>query len=123
MIKRLGLAVFLLACIAAPARANGPFGFNVGLNFGMNFSTCGPCGGCGFGPGGYGCGAGFHPAGPGGAQLAPWYLYWPMDAHFQVPAPMTYPFWPSPMAPLEGAGHSLQPASYQFTPPPYWYGR
>jgi hypothetical protein len=115
MIKRLGLAVFLLACAAAPARANGPVGFNIGLNFGMTFSACGPCGG----GGPCGCGAGYYP----GGQLAPWYLYWPMDAHFQVPAPMTYPFWPAPQTPLPGAGHSLQPASYQFTPPPYWYGR
>jgi hypothetical protein len=27
-------------------------------------------------------------------QAAPWYLYWPYDAHFQLPAPITAQFYP-----------------------------
>lgn len=27
-------------------------------------------------------------------QAAPWYLYWPYDAHFQLPAPIGAPFQP-----------------------------
>lgn len=37
------------------------------------------------------------------AQAGPWYLYWPLEAHFVVPAPTGYPYWPSPMA-LPGMG-------------------
>jgi hypothetical protein len=29
-----------------------------------------------------------------GTQLGPWYLYWPLEAHFVRPAPPAYPFWP-----------------------------
>ena len=35
-------------------------------------------------------------------QLGPWYQYWPLEAHFQVPAPCSYPYWPPPMT-LPGA--------------------
>ena len=51
-----------------------------------------------------------------------WYLYWPMPAHFQTPAPMTYPFWPAPQTP-PGVGAPLRPVGYFSAPPPYWYGR
>ena len=109
MNRRFALAFLALACTALPARADG-FGFNVGVgvSFRANcWNGCGPCGpGCG----------------PGCAPLAPWYLYWPMDAHFQTPAPMSYPFWPAPMSP-PGAAPTLQPACYYPAPPPYWYGR
>ena len=27
-------------------------------------------------------------------QAAPWYLYWPYDAHFQLPAPIGAPYYP-----------------------------
>jgi hypothetical protein len=69
---------------------------------------------------------------PPPAQCGPWYLYWPMEAHFQVPAPTGYPYWPSPMtlpglapagAPVYGGpgqGPALTPASY--CPPGYGYG-
>jgi hypothetical protein len=30
-------------------------------------------------------------------QAAPWYLYWPYDAHFLMPAPMGGAFYPPPM--------------------------
>jgi hypothetical protein len=29
-------------------------------------------------------------------QAGPWYLYWPLEAHFVAPAPTGYPYWPSP---------------------------
>ena len=32
-----------------------------------------------------------------GANCGPWYLYWPLDAHFQTPGNPCYPFWPQPM--------------------------
>ena len=30
-------------------------------------------------------------------QAAPWYLYWPYDAHFQTPAPINAPFYGPPV--------------------------
>lgn len=30
-------------------------------------------------------------------QAAPWYLYWPYDAHFQTPAPVHAPFYGPPV--------------------------
>lgn len=40
-----------------------------------------------------------YPGQASGAQVGPWYLYWPLEAHFQQPAPYGnhYPYWPSPM--------------------------
>jgi hypothetical protein len=81
------------------------------------------------------------------AQAGPWYLYWPLDAHFNVPAPTGYPFWPNPMSlpgmapagppapapvppqmplvptePLKPAG--VHPVGYNYyQPPDYWYSR
>ena len=77
-------------------------------------------------------------------QLGPWYLYWPLEAHFGPPAPMCYPYWPQPMtlptgalphagppapfavppaqpAPLKPA--SWQPVGYSYGVPNYWYGQ
>lgn len=31
-------------------------------------------------------------------QAAPWYLYWPYDAHFQTPAPVVGPWYGPPVA-------------------------
>lgn len=87
------------------------------------------------------------------AQAGPWYLYWPLEAHFNVPAPTGYPYWPSPMA-LPGMGGAagmggpapvgpaltptpipaaptpaeppLSPSAFQparYSVPTYWYGR
>lgn len=33
-------------------------------------------------------------------QAAPWYLYWPYDAHFQTPAPVFAAYSPPPVYPL-----------------------
>jgi hypothetical protein len=79
----------------------------------------------------------------GGAQAGPWYQYWPLEAHFQPPAPTGYPYWPPPMtlplapqhaappqplppvqaAPLKPV--SFQPVGYYYygQPPNYWYPR
>ena len=35
--------------------------------------------------------------GNGKPSLGPWYQYWPLEAHFQVPASPQYPYWPAPM--------------------------
>ena|SRR5690349_16217801 len=78
-------------------------------------------------------------------QCGPWYLYWPLAAHFGPPAPTGYPYWPPPMtlpaqaAPYAAAAHAplplapvqaapLQPTAFQqvgYYPqaPSYWYGR
>jgi hypothetical protein len=49
----------------------------------------------------------------GGCQLGPWYQYWPYEAHFVVPAPTGYPYWPAPQVlpsavpPVPGVGPAL----------------
>ena len=30
--------------------------------------------------------------------VGPWYLYYPLEAYFQVPASPQYPYWPAPMS-------------------------
>jgi hypothetical protein len=47
------------------------------------------------------------------AFCGPWYVYWPMEANFAVPAPTGYPYWPSPMA-ISGMGQGGAPV---YTPP------
>lgn len=126
MNRRLAIAIVALLVAALPARA-GKCGINFdfrfsgslvawwdcnGLHFGCN-SACGPCGSCG-------------PSGP-----YPWYTYWPMEAHFQTPTPITYPYWPQVQTPQ--AAPPVNPASYyqgvapvsyyQGAAPAYWYGR
>jgi hypothetical protein len=79
-------------------------------------------------------------------QAGPWYLYWPLEAHFGPPAPTGYPFWPSNMTlpPNGGHGHAMpppgmmppmqnppvpmqqgnvQPVSYRNPLPNYWYSK
>ena len=38
-------------------------------------------------------------------QAAPWYLYWPLEAHFGPPAPTGYPFWPNMTLPPNSHDH------------------
>lgn len=54
--------------------------------------------GPGYGYGGYGYGGyATAPVVPNAAFLAaPWYLYWPYDAHFQTPAPIYGTWYPPP---------------------------
>lgn len=129
--KKLCAALVALPFLAAPALAGGAGGGVLNFGFGANFTFfgnyagscgggCGPCGPGGCGPGG------------GPAQLGPWYMYWPMEAHFQTPAPTGYPYWPAAQTLPNGAGavnrdvapaYYLQPASYSSGVPSYWYGR
>jgi hypothetical protein len=51
------------------------------------------------------------------AQCGPWYLYWPLEAHFQTPAMPCYPTWPSPMGLPPSAGVSPPPAPPVAAPP------
>jgi hypothetical protein len=118
--KRIYLAALLaLPLLALPARAD----------------TCANIGGC-LVPFRIDWGCHFHAYGPADGlgqfgQLGPWYLYWPMEAHFQTPAPTGYPFWPAPMTlpPNAGMGGpapaNFMPASFQApgygaSPPSYW---
>lgn len=62
--------------------------------------TC-PCNNCcGCPP----CGGGCNQSGGGGGYAAPWYSYWPFDAHFMTPAPTGYPGYPSQMGPMMNGG-------------------
>src|SRR5262249_12083656 len=81
-------------------------------------------------------------------QAGPWYLYWPLEAHFGPPAPHGFPYWPNPMtlppdphapanpgplpalppgpAPAPAAAPALQqsgvhPVVYTMPVPDYWY--
>ena len=66
-----------------------------------------PCFGCGHGLFGHGGKPGHTPTTlfDGGHfnkkqpvfQAAPWYLYWPYDAHFLTPAPVSGPFYGPPL--------------------------
>ena len=45
-------------------------------------------------------------------QCGPWYLYWPLEAHFGPPAPTGYPFWPPPMSlPVQAAQYAAPHAA------------
>lgn len=88
MSKRLALALLAVGLLTAPAAANGPLGFTVGGSASFSFYIA-PYGGPG--------GGGAMPA-----QAGPWYLYWPMEAHFVAPAPTGYPYWPSGMTLPDG---------------------
>ena len=107
------LALPLLAVAARAEGWSGPGSANLGVNLGFRVNSC-------WGPGGMASpGGAYAPGGSAPAQAGPWYLYWPMEAHFQTPAPTGYPYWPSPMtlpppaatgAPAPG---NFMPASYQ----------
>lgn len=69
--------------------------------------------------------AGGQPCPPGGQNqsmgrpgvLGPWYLYFPYEAHFAVPAHPQYPYWPSPQT-LGGGRTDFVPPVYAV--PSYW---
>ena len=135
MKKGLGLALLALPLLTTPSFAqcgggggcgiSGGFGFRFSLGFTGNLNA-GCAGGCGSGCGMGGCGSPGGPGYGGGGQLAPWYNYWPLQAHFNAPAPTGYPYWPAPQAPLPSAasaGPGLQPVGYYGSAPSYWYGR
>ena len=56
------------------------------------------------GPGYFNCGVKFYwHWGSHKAVVGPWYNYWPLEAHFQVPAHPQYPYWPAPQTLPNGA--------------------
>jgi len=59
-----------------------------------------------------------YPYGATGGQLGPWYLYWPMEAHFSPQAPLAYGAWPQPMALPQQFNPPLPRPQPQFQPPP-----
>ncbi|HLW67768.1 MAG TPA: hypothetical protein VKS79_20795 [Gemmataceae bacterium] len=92
-------------------------------------SLCHPFGGHlggGHGMGGHGPGAGYgdgsQTAGHGllqpPFQAAPWYLYWPYDAHFQLPAPINAPYYPPQAYGYPGAYNPY----FGGSAPPGWQG-
>jgi hypothetical protein len=95
------LAVTLAAAsLTTSAHANGPVSHAVRPFCAPNFSIDLPgclfkaCkGACGYGGKSWGYPLPTH-------QAAPWYLYWPYDAHFQTPAPVFAPYTPPPVYPL-----------------------
>ena len=94
MKKILAALALALTVGAAPCLAQCGNGLSCGgscsktctFSFGFKwhaFLKCGDCGsGCGYG---------------GGGSMGPWYSYWPLEAHFQTPAPTGFPYWPAPM--------------------------
>lgn len=78
MKRSLGFALVALPLVAASLRANGQLVPPYRLEFGGNIHF------------------NLLPLQPNASQLGPWYLYWPMEAHFVVPAPTGYPYWPGP---------------------------
>lgn len=96
MKKMFGLALLALPLAIGSAQAEGwPFNFSMGGNFYFG---------------------GSHGRGP---QAGPWYLYWPLEAHFVAPAPTGYPYWPSPQAlPPTTFGGPAVPPPPVYAPPP-----
>jgi len=132
MKKMFVAALFCLPLLAVPAKADWcPWRIDVGGNLYIRVNG---------------------PGGPGLGQLGPWYQYWPLEAHFQTPAPVAYPYWspprqmlppPTPQTPPKAATYLQspylqaaptqnaanyaapyhQPVGYFYEVPSYWYGR
>jgi hypothetical protein len=92
MSRLLWAGLLALPLFVLPSRSEAAgFGSNYCMGFGLpalrvdwslRWKLCDPCG----------C----NPA----LYAAPWYLYYPYDAHFQVQAPLGhYPYWPPAMSP------------------------
>jgi hypothetical protein len=52
-----------------------------------------------------------------GQSLGPWYLYWPMEAHFWPQAPQAYGTWPQPMTLPPQFNPPMPTPMPQFRPP------
>jgi hypothetical protein len=100
-----GLALLTLPLLAGAARADGPGGpggvfswfpykVEAGANAYLRVYSYDKC-----------CTAGCR---------GPWYLYWPLEAHFITPANPHFPFWPSPQTLPPKAAANGAPA----VPPP-----
>jgi hypothetical protein len=57
--------------------------------------------------------------GPASPQAGPWYLYWPLEAHFVAPAPTGYPYWPPPqgLPNISFGGPAVPPPAVAAAPP------
>jgi hypothetical protein len=86
-----------LAIVAFSGRTYADYKVDCGCS--PRFNVCSNGGQYGTG----GCGGCF--------QAGPWYTYWPYQAHFQIPSPLGFPFWPGPTA---AAGPQFLPPA----PPP-----
>ncbi|HWG43398.1 MAG TPA: hypothetical protein VN688_11485 [Gemmataceae bacterium] len=97
MKKIFGVALLALPFLAVSAQANGwPFNVQAGGSF---YIKGGP--------------------GPAYPQAGPWYLYWPLEAHFVAPAPTGYPYWPGPQVlPKMSIGGPAVPPAPAYVPPP-----
>lgn len=51
------------------------------------------------------------------SQLGPWYLYWPLEAHFQTVAPTGYPGYTTPYSLPPGFRAPVPQPLPQFQPP------
>jgi hypothetical protein len=97
MKKLFGMALLALPFLVGSAHANGwPFNVQAG---GSLYIKAGP--------------------GIGYPQAGPWYLYWPLEAHFVAPAPTGYPYWPGPMGlpPTTFGGPACLPPQAVAPPP------
>ena len=84
-----GVALLVLPLLAGSIHASGwPFNVQAGGSLYIKAGP-GPC----------------HP------QAGPWYLYWPLEAHFVAPAPTGYPYWSPPQGLPKGfcAGPTYPP--------------
>jgi hypothetical protein len=90
MKKLFGVALLALPFLTVSAQAEGyPFNVQAGGSFYLK--------------GGPGC----------SPQAGPWYLYWPLEAHFVAPAPTGYPYWPGPQVlPQVAIGGPAVPPAY-----------
>ncbi len=94
MKKLLIAAAAVVACLASPRDADAAFWNRYKVEAKANFFfRIAPVGAYGTPP-----------------QAGPWYLYWPLEAHFQHPAPGAYPPYASPMSLPPGFGMQKTPA-------------
>jgi hypothetical protein len=92
-----GVALLMLPWAVGPIHAEGwPFNVQAGGSF---YIKGGP--------------------GPAAPQAGPWYLYWPLEAHFVAPAPTGYPYWPPPqvLPPTTIGGPAVPPPAVAISPP------
>src|SRR5262249_37442570 len=143
MKKLLAALVLGLTVMAAPAHADGcgwgcglstcgqsghSWSFGYCLKWNISLKTCFNCApGCnGCAPCTPGCGSNCCVAGGGGgggySMPGPCSSYWPLEAHFQVPAPTGYPYWPAPMdssvIPQQPQAFNHAPSGPALYPPP-----
>jgi hypothetical protein len=97
MKKIFGLALFVLPLAMTSVRAEG-WPLNIQASGSFSFKST---------------------HGPMMPQAGPWYLYWPMEAHFVAPAPTGYPYWPPPQGlPNISIGGPACPPPAAYAPPP-----